>query len=99
MSIRVVGTCGNCGGRVVEPAFYHCVIPPVPTCESCGATVAVHGPVLPMNPVPERRYYGPTRRWPGIRRGPRVVPLTTDDSRVVPLATEDYIYIDQWGNP
>ena len=56
---QVVGTCGNCGGAVTLPIFYMSVIPPVPTCEECGATVRPHGPVLPMNP--------PRRIWTGDR--------------------------------
>lgn len=55
MSIEIVGTCGNCGGRVTVPTVYHSIIPPVPRCESCKATVAAHGPVLPMNPSPRPR--------------------------------------------
>ena len=46
-----VGTCGLCGGRVTVPGVWQSIIPPVPTCESCGASVAEHGPVLPMNPL------------------------------------------------
>lgn len=49
-AVRVTGTCGNCGGRVVVPLHWMCVLPPEERCESCGATVAKHGPVLPMNP-------------------------------------------------
>lgn len=30
------------------------VVPPVPTCESCGAVAAATGPVIPMVPVKER---------------------------------------------
>lgn len=54
MTMQTIGTCGNCGGRVTVPTFYHSIIPPVPSCESCGATVAQHGPVLPMQPAPRR---------------------------------------------
>lgn len=51
---QVVGTCGNCGGAVVLPKVWMSVIPPVATCESCGATAAQNGPVLPMNPPPQQ---------------------------------------------
>lgn len=54
MSKQIIGTCGICGGRVTVPSPYWSVIPPVPSCESCGAQVAQHGPVLPMNPAPRR---------------------------------------------
>ena len=47
---QVVGTCGLCRGAVVLPVVWFCVIPPIPTCEECGATVAQNGPILPMNP-------------------------------------------------
>lgn len=46
-----VGTCGLCGGRVTVPGVWQSIIPPVPTCEACGASIAEHGPVLPMNPA------------------------------------------------
>ena len=46
-----VGTCGLCGGQVTVPGVWQSIIPPVPTCEACGASVAEHGPVLPMNPL------------------------------------------------
>lgn len=47
---KTIGTCSICGGRVTEPTVWHGVIPPTPTCESCGAVAAAHGPVIPMQP-------------------------------------------------
>lgn len=49
MTVRVIGTCGNCGGSVEVPAVWYGIYPPVPTCRSCGAVPAnAFGPVLPM---------------------------------------------------
>jgi hypothetical protein len=45
-----IGTCSICGGRVTVPKDWMCIFPPTPTCESCGAIAAEHGPVIPMNP-------------------------------------------------
>lgn len=48
-----VGTCSICRGRVSVPTFWMGVIPPTPTCESCGAIPAQpHGEVIPMAPNP-----------------------------------------------
>jgi hypothetical protein len=44
----VTGTCSICGGPVSVPTVWHSIIPPVPTCERCGAVAAQHGPVMPM---------------------------------------------------
>jgi hypothetical protein len=64
---RVVGTCGNCGGPVVVPIYFHSVVMPTPTCRGCGATVkADYGPRLPMNP--RRHGCGDLRKW--VLRGP-----------------------------
>lgn len=46
-----VGTCSICGGRVSVPAVWHGTVPPTPTCESCGAVKADHGPVVPMKEI------------------------------------------------
>ena len=44
-----IGTCGNCGGRVSVPDAWMGVVPPIPSCDSCGAIpVNPHGPVIPM---------------------------------------------------
>lgn len=53
-----VGTCSLCGGRVSVPSPWMGTIPPVPTCDSCGATAASHGPVIPMVPATTRRWVG-----------------------------------------
>lgn len=53
----ICGTCGICGGRVTVPTVVWSIIAPIPTCESCGATAAEHGPVIAMNP---RRTYTAT---------------------------------------
>lgn len=48
MSITI-GTCGNCGGRVSVPEMWGATVPPVPTCEACGARQRQsHGPVIDM---------------------------------------------------
>lgn len=53
MGNRMVhGRCGICGGDVTTPFAWHGIIPPVPTCESCGAVVDHQGPTLPMRPAP-----------------------------------------------
>lgn len=48
-----VGTCGNCGGRVmgVKGPLLLVGDPPPPRCEQCGATAKTpRDNVLPMNP-------------------------------------------------
>ena len=43
------GTCSKCGGRVTTPQRWYGMMPPIPTCENCGATLQQpHGEVLPM---------------------------------------------------
>lgn len=49
MSKRHIGQCGNCGGNVSVETVFLSVNPPVPTCESCGATARPQGPVIEMN--------------------------------------------------
>lgn len=46
----ILGTCSVCGGAVSVPDVWFGVIPPVPTCSSCGATKRGHGPVIDMEP-------------------------------------------------
>lgn len=46
--ITCIGQCSLCGGRVTVPTVWHGIYPPVPTCESCGATAKASGPVIPM---------------------------------------------------
>lgn len=46
---RTVGTCSKCGGRVTFPSAWMGLKPPIPRCESCGATKnQPHGPVIEM---------------------------------------------------
>ena len=47
---KTIGRCGNCGGAVTAPTVFLSTIPPVPTCEKCGATAKPQGPVIEMNP-------------------------------------------------
>lgn len=49
---RTLGTCSLCGGAVTVPTAWLGVHPPTPTCSSCGATAAAHGPVIPMRREP-----------------------------------------------
>ena len=48
----VIGSCSLCGGRVTVPTAWWAIVPPTPTCESCGATARAHGPVIEMQPAP-----------------------------------------------
>lgn len=57
---RAIGKCSLCGGRVTVPTIWLGVIPPTPTCESCGAVAETPGPVIPMRPK-KARPYGPGR--------------------------------------
>ena len=54
MTIRIVGRCSICGGNVTLPTYFASIIPPVPTCQSCGATAA--RPELPVVPMEPRRF-------------------------------------------
>ncbi len=45
---QAIGICSLCGGDVVLPTHYMSVVPPKPTCESCGAVAKTKGPVVPM---------------------------------------------------
>lgn len=47
MEETTLGTCGNCGGRVVTPRVWHGVGEPPKYCKSCGAEPA-YGPEIPM---------------------------------------------------
>ena len=51
--MSVVGTCSICGGMVLVHTIWHCVVPDTPTCASCGAIAAPHGPTIPMIPAPK----------------------------------------------
>ena len=49
--VKTHGTCNQCGGRVTTPRAYMSVVPPIPTCERCGATKKQpHGAVIEMEP-------------------------------------------------
>jgi hypothetical protein len=53
--MRVIGTCGNCGGPVMVPEIWSGTMPPTPACATCGARAkASHGPTIPMEPAPKR---------------------------------------------
>jgi len=54
MTIRIIGRCSICGGNVVAPTGYLSTLPPVPTCQSCGATAS--RPELPVVPMEPRRF-------------------------------------------
>lgn len=54
-----VGTCSICGGRVTVPELWAATVPPIPACESCGATKKQpHGRVVELEPRPPRRAFG-----------------------------------------
>lgn len=45
----VIGTCSICGGAVTAPTVWSGVVPPEPTCSSCGAIKKQsYGPVIDM---------------------------------------------------
>ena len=50
----IIGTCSICGGRVEVPDVWYGLNPPTPTCQSCGAISAQHGPVIQMRPNPTK---------------------------------------------
>lgn len=51
-----VGTCGLCGGPVQVPESWGGRVPAPKKCAHCGATAKPNfGPVLPMQPRPERK--------------------------------------------
>jgi hypothetical protein len=51
---ETVGTCSICGGRVTVPRDWMSVVPPIPSCSSCGATQAQpHGRTIKMVPRPK----------------------------------------------
>lgn len=52
---RTIGICNICGGRVTVPDAWYATVPPVPTCQSCGAVKTLsNGPVIEME-QPKRR--------------------------------------------
>lgn len=49
MNKIIIGTCSLCGGAVTIPDVWCGVVPPTPSCSSCGAVpLDAHGPVIPM---------------------------------------------------
>lgn len=51
MSYTIIGTCSICKGPVTVPTVWYGLLPPTPTCRSCGAVPAPdHGPVIKMMP-------------------------------------------------
>lgn len=76
----VLGTCSICGGRVLSPAVWYGTVPPIPQCETCHATPASHGPVIPMRPRNAPVYGGfgtgmPSRAMPGTTAAPSPPPI------------------------
>lgn len=70
MMVQVVGTCSLCGGAVAVPAMWMSIIPPVPTCGSCGAVAAAHGPVIPMRRNEYSTTTGTSIEFPPPHRDP-----------------------------
>jgi|CXWL01.1.fsa_nt_gi hypothetical protein len=61
---KVIGTCSECHGRVCISFPWHSVLPQIPRCIDCGATMAKpHGPVIPM--VPREDHYKDETPHPG----------------------------------
>ena len=54
---RVIGTCSQCGGKVVIHDVWSGIFPPTPTCQRCHATVKP--PVITTTPAkpPERHLF------------------------------------------
>lgn len=51
--MRVIGTCGVCGGMVAVPICFWCIYPPQPRCLDCGRVPVSWGlPELAMQPAP-----------------------------------------------
>lgn len=82
MSQSIVGTCSLCNGPVVVPNVWYGTVPPTPTCSSCGAIAAAHGPVIPM--------VQPRRRLAVTRYTPTTVPLPS------PLQPEPFPPVNPW---
>jgi hypothetical protein len=45
---NILGKCSKCGGDVKVPSVWMSVVPPVPTCSSCGATKKDSRPTIEM---------------------------------------------------
>ena len=70
MMDSILGACSICGGDVVVPGIWYGVMPPTPTCSSCGAMKA--RPVVSMDP-PRQIYVSTGTSSAGvewIRTGP-----------------------------
>ena len=52
---RIIGSCSKCGGYVSVPEVWMGVNPPIPTCNSCGATKKEKLPVIEMNESPIKK--------------------------------------------
>jgi hypothetical protein len=51
MNKTIIGTCSLCSGSVSVPAVWMGVIPPIPTCDSCGAVPKEkYGKTIEMEP-------------------------------------------------
>ncbi|MEK6860506.1 MAG: hypothetical protein AABY07_00915 [Nanoarchaeota archaeon] len=50
---QIIGCCSICGGEVTVPFDFWSIIPPVPTCENCGAVMNQEQEleVIPMRPA------------------------------------------------
>jgi len=60
----VLGTCSRCGGPVMTPDLWGGVIPPTPTCATCGAVKPnPYGSVIDMEP-PATTISNGTGNWP-----------------------------------
>ncbi len=89
MTNRTIGTCSICGGRVSEPVFFHSIVPPVPTCESCGAVAASFGPVVPMKPR-----HSTSLRWQALPT--TTVPSPLHVEPIIPWQPHDGASIKPW---
>ena len=67
MNKQVIGRCSICGGNVTIPNVWLGVIPPKPSCESCGAIKRDNLPIIDMDPS-----YSSNRKWENL---PRNLPI------------------------
>lgn len=91
----IVGTCSCCGGPVCVPTAYHSIVPPVPTCQRCGATKQPdYGPVIHMVP-PKGKMVG---TWPHVEWQVKKEDLPTS---LMPRLTKSLLsgkWTDTYGN-
>ena len=78
MCDKIVGICSECGGRVTVPTHWLCIYPPVPTCQSCGATMERSLPIIPMRP---RKPDVWPRDWQTDNEPPYKISRTDDDMK------------------